>query len=949
MTERKAAAPAPAKKPTVYLVCNNHIDREWTYDAQLTRMLTAKFFEDLIETFERIPDFQFVLDSQTVPLEDFLELYPEKKAVLAKHVADKRLWIGPWYTAPDCFYLNGESVVRNLLVGHEVAASFGNVSKFGYTPFGWGQISQLPQIYAGFDIDSVFFYRGADTINSNYYKWVGADGTKARCIKYHRTNFFDKVFRPMTKKREGVPWDREFDYVGNEVPFMFGADPYKYEHGFVAEGKFHIQMDKIAEAVGAFAEQHITHFPGGLVLGMNGMDTCFPSLTGLLAVDAVKNSKDAGRDYELVYSNLDRFSSDLKAAVAQAGVKLEENAGEMRHFLPGFGGPGKSEVKSTHFYLAATRPRQKSRNARAENLLARYAEPFATVSYILGKPYPGEFLTTAWKSLLKCHPHDTIAGCGVDQIEIDMLNRLDQTINISNAVLNISTQQILAQIDNSQIKDDEIALVLFNPSPFLRKEVLTSWLHIPEKLGFKEFEIVEKQSGNPVEFEIVERGEMTDRIFRDLTDTTLYAYGELVRVNLQAAVDGFGYKTFVVRPAAAKTSPASQAPCADNRMENEHLQVTLNEDGTFNLLEKESGKTFTNLHHFTDTGDNGDPWVRFVPDQNRLYSSKNLKADIRRTEHSSLVTRYEVDFQMMIPKGLEKSDYIMEGYYDHAESSKELVPLKIKSVLTLLKGARSLDIQTEIDNRSTDHLVQVVFPTGLKTEKVFAESGFDVVERTIVRNEKNVDPSLVNGEDPFLRFIDMADPDKGLAILSDSVKGYETLGDRDNSVALNLIRSYTSQIVTIYGRKERRTDQGLTQAQGIHKFHYAVYPHTGTWENGCLRQAEQVNYPLVPVQTHRTFGKLPSESCFLKVGSPNLVVSALKKAGRDDAIVLRLYNPTTECVETGIEWMKDIASIEAVNLNEETLKTAEPASFKGCKLQVSIGAKKIATYKLKFQ
>ena len=598
----------PAAKTTVYIVCNNHIDREWTYDAQLTRMLTAKFFEDLLETFEKIPDFQFVLDSQTVPLEDFLEVYPDKRAMLAKHVAQRRLWVGPWYTAPDCFYLSGESVARNLFIGHEVAAAFGNVSKFGYTPFGWGQLSQLPQIYAGFGIDTVFFYRGADTIDSNYYTWVGADGTKAKCIKYHRTNFFDKVFRPMTKKREGVPWDRELDYVGNEVPFMFGGDEFKYEHGFVADGKFTIQNDKIAQAIGGFVQEHLPHFPGNMVLGMNGMDTCFPSLTGLLAVDAVKNQQDPQRNYQLVYVGLDEFSAQLKDAVAKTGTKLEEHAGEMRRFLPGFGGRGKSEVKSTHFYLAATRPRQKTKNARAENLLTRYAEPFATVSHILGKPYPQEFLTAAWKSLLKCHPHDTIAGCGVDQIEIDMLNRLDQTINISNAVLNMSTQHLLSQIDNSQIKDDEIALVVFNPSPFKRDEVLTSWVHVPEKLGLKDFTIVEKQSGKPVEFDIVERGEMTDRIFRDLTDTSLYIYGELVRINLHAAVDGFGYKTFVVRKATAAAS--SPAVVADKCMENEHLRVTINDDGTFDLVEKRSGKAYPNLHYFTDTGDNGDPWVR---------------------------------------------------------------------------------------------------------------------------------------------------------------------------------------------------------------------------------------------------------------------------------------------------------------------------------------------------
>lgn len=32
------------KKVKMYLVANNHIDREWTYDVQQTLMLTMKFW-----------------------------------------------------------------------------------------------------------------------------------------------------------------------------------------------------------------------------------------------------------------------------------------------------------------------------------------------------------------------------------------------------------------------------------------------------------------------------------------------------------------------------------------------------------------------------------------------------------------------------------------------------------------------------------------------------------------------------------------------------------------------------------------------------------------------------------------------------------------------------------------------------------------------------------------
>jgi len=47
--------------------------------------------------------------------------------------------------------------------------------------------------------------------------------------------------------------------------------------------------------------------------------------------------------------------------------------------------------------------------------------------------------------------------------------------------------------------------------------------------------------------------------------------------------------------------------------------------------------------------------------------------------------------------------------------------------------------------------------------------------------------------------------------------------------------------------------------------------------------------------------------------------------------------------------MKELASVEAVNLNEERLKTGDRPRFKGRRLQVNLGPKKIATYQLKFK
>lgn len=153
------------KRIQCHFVSNTHWDREWRFSMQRTRHMLVYMMDMLLDIFETEPRFKsFHLDSQTLPLEDYLEIRPERKKDIEKYVGQGRLLVGPWYCLPDEFSVSGESLIRNLLLGHKVAASFGKVSKTGYSPFSWGQISQMPQIYSGFGIDFVAFYRGINTI-----------------------------------------------------------------------------------------------------------------------------------------------------------------------------------------------------------------------------------------------------------------------------------------------------------------------------------------------------------------------------------------------------------------------------------------------------------------------------------------------------------------------------------------------------------------------------------------------------------------------------------------------------------------------------------------------------------------------------------------------------------------------------------------------------------------
>ncbi|MBZ0201105.1 MAG: hypothetical protein K8H86_14630, partial [Ignavibacteriaceae bacterium] len=139
------------KDKIFHIISNTHWDREWRFPFQRNRQMLVDMIDSVLDILEKEPEYRaFHLDSQSIVLHDYLQIKPQKKDLIVKLVKANRLLIGPWYILPEEFQVGGENLIRNLLIGHKVCKEYGGVSKIGYSPFSWGQISQLPQIYKEF-------------------------------------------------------------------------------------------------------------------------------------------------------------------------------------------------------------------------------------------------------------------------------------------------------------------------------------------------------------------------------------------------------------------------------------------------------------------------------------------------------------------------------------------------------------------------------------------------------------------------------------------------------------------------------------------------------------------------------------------------------------------------------------------------------------------------------
>ena len=136
---------------TMHILSNSHLDREHRHEFQETRLMMVEMLDDVIRIMETDDSYRyFTLDGQAIVLDDYLEMRPHMRPRLQALIRAGRIQIGPWYSLVDCYAVNPESIIRNLVVGRRVCREFGEPMPVGYSIFSFGQMAQLPQVYAGF-------------------------------------------------------------------------------------------------------------------------------------------------------------------------------------------------------------------------------------------------------------------------------------------------------------------------------------------------------------------------------------------------------------------------------------------------------------------------------------------------------------------------------------------------------------------------------------------------------------------------------------------------------------------------------------------------------------------------------------------------------------------------------------------------------------------------------
>ncbi len=173
---------------TLHVISHTHWDREWYLTFQQFRLKLVHMVDKLLDILEADPEYRyFMLDGQTIVLDDYLQMRPEREAVLREHIEAGRILIGPWHILSDMFLVSPEAQIRNLLEGARTATRFGPKMPVGYSPDPFGNHGQVPQMLRGFGIGTACLWRGVGDLPTELW-WDSPDGSRV-LLAYLRNSY----------------------------------------------------------------------------------------------------------------------------------------------------------------------------------------------------------------------------------------------------------------------------------------------------------------------------------------------------------------------------------------------------------------------------------------------------------------------------------------------------------------------------------------------------------------------------------------------------------------------------------------------------------------------------------------------------------------------------------------------------------------------------------------
>ncbi len=776
------------QQATFHMTGNSHIDAAWLWPWTETVDVVKRTFGTALQLMYEYPQYTYT-QSAAAYNEWMANKYPDMNADITRRIKEGR-WeiVGGMWVEPDLNLPDGESLVRQLLVGKRwFKQHYGVDVRIGWNPDSFGYTWQLPQIYKKSGVDyfvtQKMTWNDTNQLPFKLFWWESPDGSKV--LTYFPQDYGNTNLAPVRLSYDMVT-------ARNRAPGMTSMmDLYGIgDHG---GGPTRAMLD---QGFHWAAPDHITpKYEFGLA------QNYFSSIENAIAPNSPT------WDYQSIakgYTPPPAIADKIDIPTWKSELYFEYHRGVMT-------------TQANH-----------KRNMRQSSEEVLNSEKWASLAWLDGNKYPADELTEDWKKVLFNQFHDLAAGSGIGVIYKDAQKDYDVVRWSTNEISSNALQTVNERINT---QGNGIPVVVYNP---------LGWDHSGEVS-------VHVQGAKPV----------TTASGAQVIESSTDPKTGVSDVKLHVLhVPAFGYK--VVWVGAGNHVKQGEESTAEAKESGDSITL---ENGTLRLIvDKQSGciTSLSDKHSGYETLAKGacGNQLQFFKDTPKDYDAWNIDPGTLDTAPMTIDHADSVELIKTAEPGIRVTRHWQDS--------------KFVQTFSLAADGDQVDVDNQIDWHESHILLKVAMPLAASSNFATYEIPYGTIDRPTTRNNSWEKAQF---EVPAQRWADLGDGKHGLSLINDSKFGYDAVG---NLLRLTLLRS----------PKWPDPDADM----GQHHFHYALYPHAGTWKDALsVRHGWEYNYPLTAVATTTHPGSLPAEHSFASASAENFVLTAVKKAEDAKGLIFRGY------------------------------------------------------------
>ena len=853
----------------VFVVPHTHWDREWFFTSDQAKVYLLKDLKDVLDHLEASGQYgSFLLDGQSSLIEDYLNWRPQERNRVEKLVKEKKLILGPWYTQTDQYLASGESIINNLRIGMKQSDELGGHMNIAYVPDSFGQESSMPQIYQQLGIDDAVLYRGfsLDDTKQSEFTWQGEDGSEISVFRMACGYFIG-----------GVVDETKLAQLMTEEPFKTVVDQASTDN----------------------------------VLFPNGSDMA-PLRFDLPEFIERLNQANKGK-FTFEVASLEDYITAVKEAKPELRlITGEQDCGkDMR----------------VHKSISSSRADLKALNTKLQNYLANVVEPVLALGSYFGIPYPTKTLEDLWKKMAKNAAHDSMGNCVSDRVNADIKARYQKVEDIATALVEVTLRQISTGVKND---GHPITLTVFNTLPVERGGVVSKRIYSPSR-NFK----IQDYNGQNIPFEITAVKDVTELITSSTIQLdpgqAIYLPEKVYQldVNMQLAnIPAFGYKqlSLVSEQDQEIDLPTRQT---GTKIENEFYQISVNVDGSLDILDKLNNHLYQKQAILEENGDDGDSY-NYSPAKQDLVSYSTAQPHRSQCIQNALSSKLIIDYDFSVPSDL-------------AARAKGLTDVKMPTqmIVTLDQASKLIKFELNVDNRlPKSHRLCIDFDSEVVTNTSIADIQFGTIKRPLTKKQALKDWHQNQGawqEKPISintvqSFVAMSDDERGLALIPQGVREYECIGKDNATIRLTVFRTYgmLGKRDLLYRPGRASGDETVPTPEAELNQHLSFELAMTTMQTGYDQAAlaSEVKAFETPLQVYQyaeflngrlTFPFNPVErttepELSLFKTDDQLVISTVEQTKEGTGYQMRLYNPLFHPVGDKITFNKQPQVVQLVDL-----------------------------------